>query len=317
MSALANFKEPLAIVTVFTIGTLINRRRRSNGSISEKDVETALDTPTLPRLTSKLGSRNLPSAILAQFPFLVEVWYWQLTYWIYQGLRALSARKIAGNDAIFQTAVHHAQQLLTLEKSLGIDVELPLQRLILHHAPWLMTALSRVYFSHIVLGLIFLVYSYTVLPRHTFSAIRRTLALENVLAFLVLTVWRCAPPRLMPHPQYGYRDIVHESSGNTAWTENKFRLVIAAMPSLHFANSLFLGWCLARFSPHAALRVLGPLWPVTMWITVVATANHWVLDTVAGVGVLVVAYRWNRVLLGLLPLEEFVLGVLRLEKPGA
>jgi hypothetical protein len=120
----------------------------------------------------------------------------------------------------------------------------------------------------------------------------------------------------MPHPEYRYRDIVRESSGNTSWTENKFRLVIAAIPSLHFANSLFLGWCLARFSPHAALRVLGPLWPVTMWITVVATANHWVLDTVAGVGVLVVAYRWNRVLLGLLPFEEFVLGVLRLEKPG-
>ncbi|KAK5658184.1 hypothetical protein OQA88_2157 [Cercophora sp. LCS_1] len=316
MTGLRNAVEPLVIALTFTIGALINRRDIGQG----KDVEAS---------RSQL---NLQSRLLAQFPFLLEIWYWQLTYWVrhitsarsfpnssgwqvYQGLRAFSARLIADNTAIFSLAVRHAQQLLALESFLGIDIELSLQRYILTHIPSLMPLLSRVYFSHISLGVAFLVYCYTVLPHHTFCAIRRTIALENASALVIITLWRCCPPRLMPKEEYGYRDIVHESSGNTAWTENKFRLVIAAMPSLHFANSVFVGWCLARFSPHRVLRILGPLWPVIMWVTIVATANHWVLDTVVGLGVVMAAWRWNRGMLVLRGVEDVVFGVLGLVRP--
>lgn len=194
--------------------------------------------------------------------------------------------------------------------------------------PWLMALLARVYYSHIVLGVAFLGYWYSYLPRGQYTVIRRTIAVENVLAFVILTLWRCAPPRLLPSVllpegadegggEFGFIDVLAEmnSGAKTAWSENGFRLTIAAMPSLHFANSLLAGYCFYRFSPHAVLRALAPLWPVLMALTVLATANHYVLDLVIGACVLWIAYRYNRAVLVLLPLEESFFRLIRLERP--
>jgi hypothetical protein len=46
-----------------------------------------------------------------------------------------------------------------------------------------------------------------------------------------------------------------------------------------------------------------------------ATANHYILDAVAGFLVVCVAYRFNRVLLNLRPLEEWFMWCIRTEKP--
>lgn len=87
------------------------------------------------------------------------------------------------------------------------------------------------------------------------------------------------------------------------------------MPSLHFGNSVLVGFCLVRFSPHLFLRGLGLFWPVAMGVTVVATANHFIMDM--GVGVLVVVVAWwvNWGVLVLLPVERGLFGLLRLVKP--
>lgn len=174
--------------------------------------------------------------------------------------------------------------------------------------------LARIYYSHIVLGVVFLVYSYTFLPRGQYQGIRRTIALENVIAFVIITAWRCTPPRLLPE-EFGFLDVLHNSSESTTWTQNKFQLTIAAMPSLHFANSLFIGFCLLRYSPHLILRCIAPLWPMMMGLTIVATANHYILDAIVGSCVLLMACRANRVMLLLLPVENFILRLIRLEKP--
>lgn len=177
-----------------------------------------------------------------------------------------------------------------------------------------MYILAWIYYSHIVLGVVFLVYCYTFLPRGQYQSIRRTIALENVIAFVIISAWRCMPPRLLPE-EFGFLDVLHNSSGSTTWTQNKFQLTIAAMPSLHFANSLFIGFCLLRFSPHVILRCIAPLWPMMMGLTIVATANHYILDAIVGSCVLVIAYRANRIMLLLLPLENFLFRLIRLEKP--
>jgi hypothetical protein len=229
-------------------------------------------------------------------------------------LRALSAKTIEGHNKIFQTANDHAFDILYLERILHIDLELSVQRLILREIPWLMSVLSRVYYCHIVLGVAFLAYCYTYFPRGQFYKIRRTLALENVIAFCIFSLWRCTPPRLLPE-EFGYIDVLHTSAANTAWTQNSYRLTIAAMPSLHFANSLFVGWSVNKFSPHSILRRIAPVWPVMMGLTIVATANHYILDAVVGTFVLLATYRFNRAFLVLLPIEDFLFGLLRLERP--
>ncbi|OMP81721.1 hypothetical protein BK809_0002715, partial [Diplodia seriata] len=129
----------------------------------------------------------------------------------------------------------------------------------------------------------------------TYRTIRRTLATNNALAFLLLSTTRVTPPRLLP-PSYRYVDILHRSgTSGSAWTHNRFQLTIAAMPSLHFGTALFLAACLARFAPHGWLRCVAWLWPVAMGVTVLATANHWVADMLGGVAVTVLGWAGNRV----------------------
>ncbi|KAL4883016.1 PAP2 superfamily-domain-containing protein [Aspergillus karnatakaensis] len=323
MGVFKNFLEPGAIAAIFTATTLYNRRRRR---IARASNSPTVESPLLPdaddvksieeeyAIRFAGNSLTIQSCILARFPFLIEIWYWLLIYWIYQGLRAVSARAISGHDDIFARAEYHALQILSLEHFFHIDVELAVQKLVLVNAPWIMPFLARVYYSHILIGVLFFVYSYTSMKRDKFQAIRRTLALENVIAFTIITLWRCTSPRLLP-AEYGFIDVLHSNHGGSAWTQNKFQLTIAAMPSLHFGNSVFIALCLIKFSSHWYLRLIAPLWPMLMMFTIVATANHFVLDAVVGACVVLVAYRYNGVMLGLLPLERFLFRLLRLEKP--
>lgn len=50
-------------------------------------------------------------------------------------------------------------------------------------------------------------------------------------------------------------------------------------------------------------------------IAIVATANHFILDAVAGAMVCGLAWNGNRVLLNLVPLEDYFLALVRIHKP--
>lgn len=139
------------------------------------------------------------------------------------------------------------------------------------------------------------------------------MALDNIIAFVTFTLWRCTPPRLLP-PEYGFIDVLHQHRVKSAWTHNKFQLIIAAMPSLHFGNSVLIAFCLMKFSPHRILRILAPFWPAMMGLTIVATANHYILDAVVGACVITLAYQFNNLMLLLLPVEGFLFRLVRLEK---
>lgn len=200
---------------------------------------------------------------------------------------------IAGNQPVFDLARTHALQILSLEQCLSIDIEISFQQHVLAYYPDWMPLLARIYHSHICLGVAFIVYCYTYVPRSTFYRIRRTIAMDNVIAFVIVTVWRCSPPRLLP-PEYGYVDVLHKklSTHDNAWTNNRFQLTIAAMPSLHFGTALFFAVCLFRFAPHRVVRWAALLWPVAMLVTIVATANHFVLDAVVGAVIPALGWRY-------------------------
>jgi len=77
-----------AIVLLFTIGALTNRRglrsRRQNNDceaspISSKPLRIKHDLDGAP---SHQPHQNPFSRLLATFPFLLEIWYWLLTYWV-------------------------------------------------------------------------------------------------------------------------------------------------------------------------------------------------------------------------------------------
>ena len=61
------------------------------------------------------------------------------------------------------------------------------------------------------------------------------------------------------------------------------------MPSLHAADALIVGITLAYVCRSWAARVVWVLWPAWVWFSVMATANHFWLDIVAGIALAVAA----------------------------
>lgn len=112
------------------------------------------------------------------------------------------------------------------------------------------------------------------------------------------------------------------------------------MPSLHFGYSLMIGLTVMTIPlpPHhqcsilrtrlaRAIRlpipswrrllclVLGFLYPFIILVAIVATANHFILDAVVGALVCALAWWCNGILLNLLPLEDYLLCLVRIHKP--
>jgi len=302
------------------------------------------------------------SRLLRQFPFLVEVWYWALIYWVYQLGRAFTA--VTLQLSTVDTARKHALQVIHLEQRLHMFVEGDIQQYFLQY-PSLMRAINRVYsFIHIpgtILFLIVLFYLTTTRPRQKFlesqlsglmprnwvppathfgpsvyERRRRTMAMCNLLAFIVFTLWPCMPPRLLSDPNYngedatesksyGFVDTVHGADGDSSvWTTNKFCNQYAAMPSLHFGYSFLIGLTVATVPMRKTGRMawkritavcVGMLYPAIILTAIVSTANHFILDAVAGAIACGIAWRYNHVLLNLLAVEDYFLHVVRIHKP--
>ncbi|OPB45737.1 hypothetical protein A0O28_0093040 [Trichoderma guizhouense] len=267
MGLFKNVIEPASIALAFTAGTLINRRRLKPQRY-QRDLESIPDYISAEKKTddassashrkgsnssNKGGSNSLVFRVLSwiygTFPFLSEIWYWLLTYWVYQLSRAFTARAIAPYPQIYLVAKQHALQLLAIEEFLHIDFEQAFQEYILTKHAYIMPLLRHIYHSHIIIGVVFIVYIYTYLPPPLFRRIRRTIAMDNFIAFIIISLWRCYPPRMLP-PEYGFIDILHEGKTGSVWTHNRFRLTIAAMPSLHFGTSVLFAMSTSQVYSH-------------------------------------------------------------------
>ncbi|KAH6655034.1 integral membrane protein [Truncatella angustata] len=311
------------------------------------------------------------SRLLRKLPFLVECWYWALIYWVYQLGRAVSALTL--DKSTVDVARHHALQVIALEKRLQIFWEPYIQHAFMQHETmmhWINRIYSYIHIPGTIFFLVFLFY-YTITRNRTnerqsgkdigeragspagsalYQARRRTMAMCNLLAFIVFTLWPCMPPRLLSDPNasgpeatlgrtYGFVDTVHGKGGESSvWTQNKFCNQYAAMPSLHFGYSLMIGLTIAMLplAPQhcrplilrvAGLRLRFPsirriacitagfAYPFIILIAIVSTANHFILDAVAGSCVCALGWWGNRFLLNLLPVEDYFLWCLRLHKP--
>ena len=138
-----------------------------------------------------------------------------------------------------------------------------------------------------VLGLALL---WTYLRRHeSFARLRNTILLTNVIGLVGYVLMPTAPPRMFPN--FGFADTLstmeglNHGSGLIQLASNPY----AAMPSLHAADALIVGVTLAYLCRNRLAKVVWALWPGWVAFSVMATANHFWLDIVAGVGVTLVA----------------------------
>lgn len=203
----------------------------------------------------------------------------------YEGSRAFAA-----DDAGAASA--HARAIVRLESAVGLDVEAAANGwLAAHHGVQIAVAFWYATLHYLVTPLVLLL-----LWRRAPALYRRArgaLVAATGLALVCYLVYPVAPPRLMP----GYSDSMLATSGVGWWGGHASTVrgmegltnQYAAMPSMHVGWAVWAGVGLALLSRRLWVRALAWAYPVGTTLVVVATANHWTLDALAGAGVVLAA----------------------------
>ncbi|MFB7410635.1 phosphatase PAP2 family protein [Streptomyces sp. NPDC056202] len=208
-----------------------------------------------------------------------------VVYAAYSGGRLL----VRGGEA---QAVEHGLAILRLERLLGIDAEHPLNRLFTD-VPALGIPADFAYASlHYLVTPAVLVWLFRRRPAR-YRAARTWLMLSTLLGLVGFTLLPTCPPRLLD-PAYGFTDTMAHFSAYGWWggeasaprglggLTNQY----AAMPSLHVGWALWCGVMLWRYGRTPVTRALGLAYPLVTTVVVMGTANHYLLDAVAGAAVM-------------------------------
>lgn len=186
-------------------------------------------------------------------------------------------------------AFQNGRLIIDFESQIHALVEVDLQRVILSTGDWLVQAVNWTYWNSqfTVVGIALLWVYFR--RNDSFLRLRNILLLANVLALVGFVVMPTAPPRFFP--EWGFVDTLAQSSalnhgsGLVQLASNQF----AAMPSIHSADALILGFTMAALVGSRVAKVLWTLWPSWVWFTVMAIGNHYWLDVVAGIGLALVS----------------------------
>jgi hypothetical protein len=208
-----------------------------------------------------------------------------LLVFVYDRVRDVAATR-AGE------AVGNARGILSVERWLHLDVEGALNAVLSrHHGTEL--AVSWYYQTmHLTATLLVLLWLYW-RRASLYRVARRALVAINAFALLVFWAYPVAPPRLVPG--LGFIDsavVTGVAARSTTVTPDLF----AAMPSLHIA---WATWVVLQVLAGTRLRWARGLAIAHLSLTsvvVLATANHYLLDVVAGVALALVVQwgvRWT------------------------
>jgi hypothetical protein len=200
----------------------------------------------------------------------------------------LLASRRKRSDAGRLQAAKNAERLVALERRLGIHVEPKLQELLLPHRRLLGVLNVAYVVSNAALTVGWLMRLYA--RRHpAFHRFRRAAVLTTLACQPVFFFFPCAPPRSLDH----FVDTVADVSGFDLDSGVVAQLYdpLAAMPSIHVAYAFVTSAGVVEASGSPALRALAPAYPPLVAAVVFATANHYVLDAVAGAAVAGVALR--------------------------
>lgn len=195
---------------------------------------------------------------------------------VYDRIRDVAATR---SDLAFADAA----RLMRVERLLHLDVERPLNLWLAAH--WDLEWLASWYYQlmHLSVTLVLLGWLYWRRPAQ-YRAARTSLVYVNALGLVVFWLVPVAPPRLLAgFVDSGLVTRVAESAAHISPD------LYAAMPSLHVA---WATWVLVQVwyaTAQQAIRGLAVAHLVLTVAVVLATANHFVLDVVAGVAVTAVA----------------------------
>ena len=184
-------------------------------------------------------------------------------------------------------AFRNARRVIRLERALGIFHEESVQQAFLSQRHFIQFWNLFYGTFHFVVTIVALVLLFRRFPAR-YPRWRNTLAATTGLALIGFATYPLMPPRLLPST-YGFVDTLHAygglwsfESGPVAQVSNQY----AAMPSLHFAWSMWSALVLIPMLRHTWARVLVGIYPAVTLFAIVVTANHYVLDAAGGAVVL-------------------------------
>jgi membrane-associated phospholipid phosphatase len=202
-----------------------------------------------------------------------------------------AARLLAADDRA--PALLRAHRLLDFEAVFDLDWEHGIVRHVAAHP--LVGLLSCFWYStaHYVGTPIVLIWLYR-RGRRVYLPARRALLVATALGLVMYLLLPTAPPRMMA----GYPDIlsIHSHAGwwgaeaSAPRGTGNLTNELAAFPSLHAGWSLWVALALHRGARRWSLRIAGWTYAGLTAFVVVGTANHWVLDVLAGWSVVAVAW---------------------------
>jgi membrane-associated phospholipid phosphatase len=206
---------------------------------------------------------------------------------------AYSATRLAATGA-WDVAADHARTILDLERAMNLDIELAVNTWV-STQPWLEVATSYWYESmHYLVTLTLLVVLFFRRPL-LYRPARTALLAATFVALAGYVFLPTAPPRLLG----AYVDTVSESAAQGWWPSAAEQAAmgassvtnqVAAMPSMHVGWAMWVSLVLATLTRRWWLKALAGSYVLATTFVVVVTANHWVLDAVAGAAI--VAACW-------------------------
>jgi membrane-associated phospholipid phosphatase len=185
------------------------------------------------------------------------------------------------------TATGHAEWIVHLQRSIGLNVEGSVQAALSGTAAiWILNQLYLAAQLVVVPGTLILLYRRN---HEIYVRLRNTVLATWLIAMPIYALFPVAPPRLA---HVGLIDTITQGGGvrlDSALTTS-FYNPLAAVPSLHAGFALAVGVALAASVTSPWLKALALSWAPIIGLAVVATGNHFLFDIAAGVAVTVVGY---------------------------
>ena len=222
--------------------------------------------------------RSAAQAVAGPFrrhPWAIEVLIFATALLIYQLSRAL----VVGKPS---TAFENAAGIINWEKGSGLFVEPTIQQWVLGHIQ-LTEALNWFYlYGHWTITPLFFIWLYK-RRRRVYPYVRDAFLVANAIALVVFMVYPVAPPRLAGASD-GLVDTLSKISNVdlhggalSGWFNPH-----AAVPSMHFGYAMMIGMVGLVLLRSWPLRLIAVAYPVLVFFTITGTANHYVLDSLAG-----------------------------------
>ncbi|MBI2724193.1 MAG: phosphatase PAP2 family protein [Chloroflexi bacterium] len=178
-------------------------------------------------------------------------------------------------------ALDNAQRIMRFERAIGIFWEPRLQEWVLPRQEWI-NVFNFIYFwldFPLIVGIGFWLYFFR---RHQYTIARDAILLSGAIALVIYNFFPVMPPRLLPTGEFVGTIEKYNQLSYQAQSLKAFVNPYAAVPSLHFGWAMIIGGALVVSVRNPLVRLFGLFLPWAQFAAIVFTANHYIVDAVAG-----------------------------------